>query len=139
MKSLVRFGELVSISSALLLAGAAAYFFWGLPGWTPTSEWPQYALAWVVIGYLAIQLISLLDTVMNVRLTGMIDAVASIIPFVIGIVALVNMAQGVLKLSFFQANALALLLALSLLDFVVTMWIRFAVNRRTLGLDVGGS
>jgi len=139
VKSLVRFGELVSISSALLLAGGAAYFFWALPGWTPTSEWPQYALAWVVIGYLAIQLISLLDTVMNVRLTGMIDAVASIIPFVIGIVALVNMAQGVLKLSFFQANALALLLALSLLDFVVTMWIRFAVNRRTLGLDVGGS
>jgi hypothetical protein len=39
-----------------------------------------------------------------------------------------------LRLSAFQENALALLLAMSLLDFVVTMWIRFAVNRRTLGL-----
>jgi hypothetical protein len=75
--------------------------------------------------------------VVSVRFTGMIDAVVSIVPFVIGVVALINTVQGVLRLSAFQENALALLLAMSLLDFVVTMWIRFAVNRRTLG--VGGN
>jgi hypothetical protein len=105
--------------------------------WTPDSEWPGYALAWIVIGYLAIQLIFLLETVVSVRFTGTIDAVVSIVPFVIGVVALINTEQGVLRLSPFQENALALLLAMSVLDFVVTMWIRFAVNRRTLG--VGGN
>jgi hypothetical protein len=134
VKNLIRLGELVSIGSALALAGAATYLFWVVPGWTPTSEWPNYALAWIVIGYLAVQLIFLLETVVSVRFTGMIDAVVSIVPFVIGVVALINTAQGVLRLSPFQENALALLLAMSLLDFVVTMWIRFAVNRRTLGL-----
>jgi hypothetical protein len=130
-------GELISVVSAFALAGAAAYFFWGAPGWSPQSEWPKYALAWIVIGYLAIQLITLLETVLSVRLTGMIDAVTSIVPFVIGLVVLVNSVQGVLKLSVFQENALALLLSLSLLDFIVTLWIRFAVNRRTLGIDTG--
>jgi len=128
-------GEYISIGSSLLLACAAVYFFWFVSEWEPTSDWPKYLLAWLVIGYIAIQLISLLETVLSVRLTGMIDTVMAIIPFVVGLVALVNMAQGTLRLSGFQTQALWLLLATSLLDFIATLWVRFAVNRRTLGID----
>ena len=42
-------------------------------------------------------------------------------------------------LSEYQEQALYLLLATSLLDFIATLWIRFAVNRRTLGIDASSS
>jgi hypothetical protein len=96
-------------------------------------------LAWLVIGYTAVQLITLLETVLSVRFTGIVDTVLTIVPFVLGLVALINLVQGTVHLSDYQIQALYLLLATSLLDFIATLWIRFAVNRRTLGIDTGSS
>jgi DMSO reductase anchor subunit len=132
-------GEYLSMGSAVLLTCAAAYFFWFVPNWNPTSDWPKYLLAWLVIGYTAVQLITLLETVLSVRFTGIVDTVLTIVPFVLGLVALVNLAQGTVHLSEYQEQALYLLLATSLLDFIATLWIRFAVNRRTLGIDASSS
>ena len=130
----MKMSEPVSILSAFGLAAAAAYLFWFMPNYSPTTDWPKYALAWIVIGYLAVQLIALLQTVLEIRLSGILDSVLSIVPFVVGLVALLNAAQGHIELSAFQYQALYLLLATSLLDFLITMWIRFAVNRRTFGV-----
>jgi hypothetical protein len=132
-------GEYISIGSAVLLACAAAYFFWFMPNWNPDSDWPKYLLAWLVIGYIAVQLLTLLETVLSVRFTGVLDTAMTIVPFVLGLVVLVNTVQGTLHLSTYQVHALYLLLATSLLDFMATLWIRFAINRRTLGIDTGSS
>jgi len=35
----------------------------------------------------------------------------------------------------FQLNALAIMLAASLGEFLLTIWVRFVVNRRTIGID----
>ncbi len=129
-------GEFISVASAVLLTMGAAYFFWLLPDWSPSGDAPKYLLAWMVVAYVAVQLLTLLETVASVRLFGLLDSVTAILPFVTGLVALINSAQGVVHLSEFQMQALYLLLATSLLDFIVTMWIRFVVNRRTVGLDV---
>ena len=132
-------GEYFSIGSAVLLTCAAGYFFWFVPNWSPTSDWPKYLLAWLVIAYIAVQLITLLETVLSVRFTGIVDTILAILPFVLGLVVLVNMVQGTVQLSGYQVQALYLLLATSLLDFIATLWIRFAVNRRTVGIDTGTS
>ncbi len=132
-------GEYLSIGSAVLLTCAAAYFFWFVPNWSPTSDWPKYLLAWLVITYTAVQLITLLETVLSVRFTGIVDTILAIVPFVLGLVVLVNTVQGTVQLSGYQVQALYLLLATSLLDFIATLWIRFAVNRRTVGIDTGAS
>jgi len=42
---------------------------------------------------------------------------------------------GHLPFSAFQLNALAIMLAASLGEFLLTIWVRFVVNRRTIGID----
>jgi hypothetical protein len=75
------------------------------------SDWPKYLLAWLVIGYIAVQLLTLLETLLSVRFTGILDTAMTIVPFVLGLVALVNTIQGTLHLSTYQVHALYLLLA----------------------------
>jgi hypothetical protein len=133
----LRMGESVSMVTSLMLSGAAAYLFWAMPGWSPQGELAKYALAWIVVAYLGLQLFALLDNAMHVRITGVVDTISAVMPFVVGLLALLNMAQGSLRLSGYQENALALLLAVSALDFVITLWMRFALNRRSLGIDAG--
>ena len=43
--------------------------------------------------------------------------------------------MGHLNLSTFQINALATMLAAALGEFLLTVWVRFVVNRRTIGID----
>ena len=44
-------GEYLSMGFAVILTCSAVYFFWFVPNWNPTSDWPKYLLAWLVIGY----------------------------------------------------------------------------------------
>lgn len=127
--------EWISILSALLVAAIAIVFFWFMRGWSPASDWPKYLLGWLVIGYFAIQLITLLESAVNVRLSGLIDTIVSIVPFVVGLAVLLDTYRSTTPLSEFQLNALMMLLATTLVDFIVTLWVRFAVNRRTVEVD----
>jgi len=52
-----------------------------------------------------------------------------------GLVTATEWLMGHLNLSTFQINALATMLAAGLGEFLLTVWVRFVVNRRTIGID----
>jgi hypothetical protein len=54
---------------------------------------------------------------------------------VAGLVTATEWLMGHLNLSTFQINALATMLAAGLGEFLLTVWVRFVVNRRTIGID----
>ena len=130
--------ELISTSLAIILALLGAAFFFKAQGWSPDggSMW-VYLLPWLVLGYLAVQLFVLLSTAVDSRSIGFIDAIASLAPALVGAIVGVEWLQGIIKLSGYQENALLLMIGTSLLESVVTLWLRFTVNRRTIGLDTG--
>ncbi len=127
--------EWISIASALLLAAVAVGFFWYSRGWSPDSDTSKYLLGWMVIGYVAIRLITLLESAVNVRLSGLLNIIVSIIPFVVGLAVLLNAVRSDTSLSAFHWQALLMLLATTLIDFVVTLWVRFAISRRTIEVE----
>lgn len=129
--------EYISIGLALALAVFSVFFFFRMPNWTPTNNVWYYALAWVVLGYLAAQLVVLLSTALDSRSIGFLDSLTSLLPALTGAIVGVNALQGIVKLSTFQENALLLMIGTSVLEALITLWVRFTVNRRTIGLDSG--
>ena len=101
--------EWVSIGTSLLLTVVAIVFFFRMQGWTPTASgyfW-QYSLAWLVLGYLSIQLIVLLSTAIDSRSIGFLDSLVSLLPALTGAIIGVNVLQGIVKLSTFQGKRAA--------------------------------
>jgi hypothetical protein len=90
-----------------------------------------------VLAYLAAQLIALLATAIDSRSIGFGDTVCSILPAIVGAVVLVEYFQKLIELSTFSLNALLLMICTSALEALITLWVRFTVNRRTIGLDPG--
>ena len=133
-----RLEALASIGLAIALTIFGAVFFFKFPGWEPASNTWYYLLAWLVLGYLAAQLIALLSTAIDSRSIGFGDTICSIMPAIAGAIVGVEALQGILKLSTFQQNALLLMIGTSGLESLITLWVRFTVNRRTIGLDTGG-
>jgi hypothetical protein len=75
----------------------------------------------------------LLVSATQIRALGVLDSVLAILPVVAGLVITVEWILGDLPLSLFQLNVLALLVATSVAEFLLTIWIRFVINRRTIG------
>ena len=67
----------------------------------------------------------------------MLDSLVAVFPVVAGLVILVEWLLGHLSLSMFQVNALATLLAAAVGEFLLTIWIRFVINRRTFAVAAG--
>ena len=67
----------------------------------------------------------------------MLDTIVSNLPVVGGLVTFIEWAAGHLPLSHFQLNALGLLVATTLGELLLTVWIRFVLNRRTIAVDAG--
>ena len=130
-----RFEAFASIGLAIALTIFGAVFFFKFPGWEPQSNTWYYLLAWMVLGYLAAQLIALLSTAIDSRSIGFGDTVCSIMPAVAGAIVGVEALQGLLKLSTFQQNALLLMICTSALESLITLWVRFTVNRKTTVFD----
>lgn len=127
-----------SIGIAILLAVAGGIFFFRWGNWEPTeggSKLWYYLLAWIVLAYLAAQLIALLATAIDSRSIGFGDTVCSILPAIVGAVVLVEYLQKIIDLSTFSLNALMLMICTSALEALVTLWVRFTVNKRTIGFD----
>lgn len=66
---------------------------------------------------------------------GVLDSIISIVPLVAGLVLVIEWMFGRAPLSPFQLNLLVLLIATSLGEFLLTVWIRFVLNRRTIAID----
>ena len=77
----------------------------------------------------------LLSTSIDSRGIGFVDTVMGLLPALVGVVVAVESGQGILKLSGFQEHALYLMIGTSLLEALITLWVRFTVNRRTIGID----
>jgi hypothetical protein len=127
--------ETFSILMALGGAACAIAFFW----LDPTFE-PQSHIAWAIPGWLAgtyllLQILFLLVSATQIRALGVLDSIIAIVPVVAGLVLLIEWLLGHVPLSTFQLNALALLIATSLGEFLLTVWIRFVLNRRTIAFD----
>ena len=80
-----------------------------------------------------LQMLFLLVSATQIRGLGVLDSVLSILPVVAGLVIMVEWILGDLPLSLFQLNVLGLLIVTSVAEFLLTLWIRFVINRRTVG------
>lgn len=123
----------IGLSIALAVVGGIYFFKFG--DYEPKSNFWYYVLAWVVLGYLAAQLIALLSTAIDSTSIGFSDTLCSILPAVIGAIVGVEALQGIVHLSTFSQNALMLMIGTSALESLITLWVRFTVNRKTIGFD----
>ncbi len=129
--------EWLSMLFAVGATAGASAFFWAEPGFSPQEGLVWAIPGWVAFAYLFFQMLFLLVSATQIRALGVLDSIVSIFPVVAGLVALVEWSFGHLQLSAFQLNALAILLAAAIAEFLLTIWIRFVINRRTLAIDAG--
>jgi len=127
--------EWLSILFAFCGALLAAAFFWAAPQFEPQSGLAWTVPGWLAFAYLFLQMLFLLVSATQIRVLGVFDSVVSIVPFVAALVTATEWLMGHLNLSAFQINALATMLAAGLGEFLLTVWVRFVVNRRTIGID----
>jgi len=127
--------EHLSIFMALGATIGSIAYFWLLPTLQPDSHIAWAVPGWMAGAYLFLQILFLLVSATQIRVLGVLDSIIAIFPFVAGLVLLAEWALGHLPFSLFQLNALSLLLAASLAEFLLTVWIRFVINRRTIAID----
>jgi hypothetical protein len=124
--------------SMLMSLGATVLtmaFLWLAPNYQPTSGVVWSIPGWIGFIYLFVQMMLLLVSATQIRVLGVLDSIVSIFPFVAALVTTIEWILGHLPFSLFQLNALAIMLAASLGEFLLTIWVRFVVNRRTIGID----
>ena len=127
--------EWLSILLALGVAALATGFFWLAPTFQPAGGIVWSIPGWIAFAYLFAQMMLLLVSATQIRVLGVLDSIVSILPFVAALVTTIEWMLGHLPFSAFQLNALAIMLAASLGEFLLTIWVRFVVNRRTIGID----
>ena len=127
--------EHLSIGMAIGATVALVAYFWLEPSLDPASHMAWAVPGWLAGAYLCLQLLFLLVSASQLRILGVLDSIVAILPFVAGLVLTVEWMLGHLPFSLFQLNALALLLATGLAEFLLTLWIRFVINRRTIAFD----
>jgi hypothetical protein len=127
--------EWLSILTALVSTLGSVAFFWGAPSFEPESGLAWTIPGWLAFAYLFFQILFLLVSATQVRALGVLDSVVAIFPFIAGMVTIIEWILGRLPFSTFQLNAVATMLAAGLGEFLLTVWIRFVVNRRTIGIE----
>ncbi len=130
--------EWFSILLALIATVAATLYIGYFPSYEPQSGGLWVIPVWSGFLYLIIQLAFLLFSANQVRALGVLDSVLAIAPVVAGLVVLVQtIINRNFSLSNYQLNTLAVLIVAGSSEFLLTIWIRFIVNRRTIGLGGG--
>jgi hypothetical protein len=127
--------EYLSILMALGGTVGSLAFFWFAPSFQPDSHIAWAIPGWVAGAYLILQILFLLVSATQIRVLGVFDSIIAIVPVVAGLVMVVEWLLGHVPLSLFQLNCLGLLIATSLGEFLLTVWIRFVLNRRTIAID----
>jgi hypothetical protein len=105
-----------------------------IPNYTPSSNAIRGLPGWIALAYITAQLWMLLDSALRIRPTSILDAVLAIVPVIAGIVCAVLWMVGFLHLSLFQINALAMLTATGIVEFVSTLWVRNVVLQRGMSV-----
>lgn len=127
--------EWMSILLCLVGTAGAVLFIWTEPGFIPASG-PTWALpVWLAFLYVLVQIVLLLVSATQIRVLGLVDSMLSISPVIGGGVILAQWILGDLPLSGYQGMSLAALLVAGVSEFLLTLWIRFVINRRTFAVD----
>ena len=87
--------------------------------------------------YLFFQTLFLLVSATQDKPIGISDPIVASFPFLAGSAALAAWLVGRLPLSPFLLNGLAFLLATTVAEFLLTVWIRIVVNRRAVATAAG--
>ncbi len=108
--------------------------------WSPANHIYWTIPLWIGLFYLIIQMAFLLQSASSIRVLGVLDSILAILPLVSGLVllALNIVDSSTFHFSSYQHSALAVLIVVGGAEFLLTIWIRFVVNRRTIGLGGGG-
>ncbi len=136
--------ELFSIAMAVVTTILAPVFImstggesWIDPARTGHLYWT--VPLWIGLFYLIIQMAFLLQSASQIRALGVLDSVVAIFPLVAGLVMVALNIVDSSKFHFtaYQHNSIAVLIVVSAAEFLLTIWIRFVINRRTIGLGGG--
>jgi hypothetical protein len=129
--------EWFSILLALIGTIGASIFIGYWPDYKPNANGVEWAMpVWFGFFYLIFQMTFLLFSASQIRALGVLDSVLAISPVVAGLVILVQVIIGGdfgHKITTYQLNSLAVLIVAGASEFLLTIWIRFVVNRRTIG------
>ncbi len=126
--------EWFSILMALVGTVAATLYIGYWPSYEPESGGYWVIPVWIGFLYLIVQMIFLLLSASQVRALGVLDSILAITPVVAGLVILVQMIlNSSFHLSNYQKNTLAVLIVAGASEFLLTIAIRFIINRRTIG------
>ncbi len=127
--------EWFSILICVLGTAFATGAIWAAPSYQPTFS-PAWTIpVWLAFLYVLVQIIFLLISATRIRALGVVDSVVAVLPVIAASVTGVEWMLGHLNLSLFQAMSLLALLVAGLSEFLLTLWIRFVINRRTFGID----
>lgn len=131
--------ELFSIIMAAAATIGVPLFLWIAGSWNPDNKIYWTIPLWIGLFYLIIQMIILLLSATQVRELGVVNSAVAILPLVAGLVTLtLDIADHAkFALSNYQLNVLAVLIIVGAAEFLLTIWIRFIVNRRTMGFVPG--
>jgi membrane-anchored protein YejM (alkaline phosphatase superfamily) len=129
--------EWFSILLALIATIGGAIFIGYYPLFKPSDTGGGVLWAvpvWLGFFYLIVQMTFLLFSASQIRALGVLDSVLAIAPVVAGLVLLIQtIISPTFHLSSFQLNSLAVLIVAGASEFLLTIWIRFVLNRRTIG------
>jgi hypothetical protein len=131
----------LSVLLALVLAVWEIYFFWGagrnlfgLDGTLGlfTPDRLGFNMAWLTLGYLAFQLISIPFAVTyREQIFGVLDGLASVVPLLVAVVAIVGHPELLQTPSRWEAAFLLVLMSLA--DLVGGFAITVGLSRRVIG------
>jgi uncharacterized membrane protein len=127
-----------SILAALVGAGATTLFLWQVPDFQPSGDLYWVVPGWLALAYVLLQMACLLVSATQIRALGVVDSIVAIVPVVAAIVTSIEWVLGRLPFSTFQINVLTTMLVASIGEFLLTMWTRFVLNRRTVSVEGGG-
>jgi hypothetical protein len=131
--------EWFSIITTLVVTIVATFVLWKWPDYQPETSGVVWTIpVWVAFLYVLGQIGLLLVSATQVRALGVLDSIIAVAPFVTGVVALVEAGLGHLVFSEFQWITLISVLVAGLSEFLLTLWIRFVINRRTIAFESGG-
>lgn len=124
-----------SILAALVGGAATTLFLWRMPDFQPSSDILWVIPGWLALAYVLLQMACLLVSAAQIRALGVLDTVVAILPVVAAIVTGIEWVLGRLPFSPFQLNVLTTMMVASVGEFLLTMWTRFVLNRRTISVE----
>jgi hypothetical protein len=132
-------GYTISIASSLLMAVAIGLFFIAGAGWSPPENWQEqfdFAVTWLLLTYIWIQMGSLILVGAGTKNQMWIDALTSIVPLFLIVYVVLQHYSGYVVLSSFQVKTAWVTAYTMLLDVVIDLGVTVLLSRQVV--DVGG-